>query len=212
MKKKIKLLALVLATMMLVSTTTLADDDTENKPTLETTTGVTATLGEDEDQIQVTYTTTTTEGGSGLVAGQQYLVLMVKSDENDNYTISESSILYIDQTAATASDDGTKVSVSFTVYPSAMLDSVILIAGVGVNGGTGPLKAVIVDVKYVLGDLNEDGVINVGDAMLLLQYVAGLTTLSGSQLQAANVNGAGAVDVGDAMLLLQVVAGLASLG
>jgi len=46
--------------------------------------------------------------------------------------------------------------------------------------------------------------VDVADAVLLLQYLAGNVTLSPKQLRAADVNDDGAVDVSDVVLIMQM--------
>ena len=113
--------------------------------------------------------------------------------------------------AAVAGTNEGEGKITFQVYPSSIESSVILIAGAGVNGETGPLVAAIVEGKYILGDVNGNGKVDVGDAMLLLQYVAGLVDKTQLDLQAADVNHTDSVNVGDAMKLLQFVANLTTL-
>lgn len=59
-----------------------------------------------------------------------------------------------------------------------------------------------------LGDINGDGKITAVDARIILQNVAGLTTLDNKQKEAADVNGDGNISAVDARIILQVVAGL----
>jgi len=63
-------------------------------------------------------------------------------------------------------------------------------------------------IDVVFGDVNEDGVVDVGDAILVLRSIVGLTTLNARQIKAADVNGDGVVDVGDAILILRRIVGL----
>lgn len=60
-----------------------------------------------------------------------------------------------------------------------------------------------VAVKY--GDVNGDGKINTDDALLILQYVVGLSTIDGNGAKAADVNGDGRIDTNDALGILQYV-------
>jgi hypothetical protein len=203
MRPKFRAAALILAaTMALGSTTALAANDDATTITGVNASAIFTTEGS-EDQLTVTYS-------GDLVAGTQYLVLMVTCDNvadltvtdgtlngTPSYSITENSILYIDQTAADATG-----SITFQVYPSSVQDSIILITSTN-----GTVIAAIVDAKYILGDLTGDGIINVADAMVLLQYVAKVqTSLTQTQLKAAELNGVAGVDVGDAMILLQYVA------
>ena len=58
------------------------------------------------------------------------------------------------------------------------------------------------------GDINGDNTVNFQDAQLVLQYEAGLVTLSEEQLEAADVNGDGTINFQDAQLILQYEAGI----
>ena len=206
MKKWIRALALMLSLTMLLSVTALASGENEKATITDNATGATATFDSSNSEIiNVTFSS------ASLTAGQQYLVLMVKGSEGD-YTITDKTILYIDQTAAAADEGGGNPSVSFQVYPSSIQDSVILIAGVGVNGEAGPLVAAIVDAKYILGDVDGDGKITASDAAVILRTVAGVESLTGSQESAGNVDGDTRITASDAAKILRVVAGLDTLG
>ena len=61
-----------------------------------------------------------------------------------------------------------------------------------------------VSQAVLLGDVTLDGKVDVADAVLLLQYLAGNVTLSAKQLRAADVNSDGAVDVSDVVLIMQM--------
>ncbi|MCL2488902.1 MAG: dockerin type I repeat-containing protein, partial [Oscillospiraceae bacterium] len=54
-----------------------------------------------------------------------------------------------------------------------------------------------------IGDVNGNGVIDIGDARMVLQYIVGKITLDKRQLDAANVSGNGQLSVSDARLILQ---------
>ena len=54
------------------------------------------------------------------------------------------------------------------------------------------------------GDANLDGTLNVADAVLVLQYIAGTADLSATQLTAADVNGDGEVNVSDVTIIMQM--------
>ena len=59
----------------------------------------------------------------------------------------------------------------------------------------------------LLGDVNEDGTINIADVNLLYLNVRGRVTMTQSQLDAADVNKDGKVDIGDVNLLYLYVRG-----
>ncbi len=54
------------------------------------------------------------------------------------------------------------------------------------------------------GDINGDGVVDTGDAIMLMQYLAGSRNFSPRQLKAADVNNDGKVNVGDTVLIMQM--------
>ena len=60
----------------------------------------------------------------------------------------------------------------------------------------------------VAGDASGDGLVNAGDAILVLQHSVGLITLTPERKALADVNGDGLVNAGDAILVLQKSVGL----
>ena len=77
-----------------------------------------------------------------------------------------------------------------------------------VEGGFIPGVAAPPAFAGTCGDLNDDGVINVLDAIIDLQIIVGLLTPTEDQLKAGDVVGDGIIDVFDAILLLQHIVGL----
>jgi len=59
-----------------------------------------------------------------------------------------------------------------------------------------------------VGDLNNDGDVDAGDALLILRSSVGLIKLSEAQAYVADVNGDGDIDAGDAVMILRYDAGL----
>lgn len=195
MKKRITSFFLSLALVLSLTGTALAAD-TNSKGTTVTGLGgaqVSFVQGSD-DEIAVTYS-------GGLTAGAEYLVLMLSDSTADpsgayDETIAPTAgnILYIDQKAAEA--DG---SISFRVYPKSLSTGIILIYG----ADAGKLAAAIVKAQFILGDVDGNGKITSGDAMLLLQYLAFTVGESDINVQAADINSVGGITSGDAMQLLQ---------
>ena len=64
--------------------------------------------------------------------------------------------------------------------------------------------------EVALGDVNNDGFIDAGDAVLISRYDAGFITLSDEQLEAGDVNDDGTVDAGDAVVISRFDAGFIS--
>ena len=59
-----------------------------------------------------------------------------------------------------------------------------------------------------LGDVNGDGIVNTGDAVMILRFAAGLVQFDETQTKAADTTGDGNVNTGDAVLILRLAAGL----
>lgn len=157
-----------------------------------------STVGFVEDnngKIQVTVTS------SSIKPEEQYLVVMVKGLE-ENPVITEGNILYIDQKAAGNADgNGT---LSFELYPSSIENSVILISGV-VEGKPGPVVLAVLNVEFILGDVNGNGVVDVDDALMVLQYSVNLR--NDVDERAADVNHSKSITSADASLILQYCIG-----
>ena len=190
MKHKVRKLALVLALALLLNTLALAADANAEIVPVE---DPSITLRFNANNLSMTLTKT------GLTPGGMYLVLVLKGTDT---APTESNILYINQ--ATADEKGT---VTFdNVYPSSLVDSTVYLSGTGLDGLT---KMGFIDLQVMLGDVNGDNIIDVGDAIVLLRYIAGLESEIGAEaLAAADVNGDNIIDVGDAMELLRNIAGL----
>lgn len=188
MKRIFRIVALVLALVLLLSISVFAADPTVT-PKKES---VTAAFNEAKDQITVTV--------SGLTEEKQYAVIMVKGTET-SYTVDETSIRYIDQKAADAEG-----KISFTVYPSKMENGVILVTGEDIAV---PVAA-IVDGMIRLGDVNEDGKINQVDALQVLRHFAKLSKLDDNQAKAGDVNEDGKLNQVDALQILRYFAGIIS--
>ena len=197
MKKFWKIAALVLTVAILMSTVAAAAEISNKKATITVLDGVGASAAFDtsnEDIVKVSVTS------ASLKAGEQYLILMVKSSDGENYTIDKDSILYIDQKAADSSN-----TVAFDVYPSSYADSVILITGVA----DGALKVAIVDGKFIVGDANGDNKINAMDIIRIANYLVGNATVESG---AADANGDGKVNAMDIIRIANYLVGNAALG
>lgn len=137
---------------------------------------------------------------ASIAVGDMYLVTLLAKNTVGEYVPSDGNIQYIDQVTCTEAG-----VIKFDVYPSAVTDGII-----AVYGASGELKVAVVEGSLALGDVTKDGKVNSADAMLLLQYVAGLASFDDTQKRVGNVTG-GVINSADAMLLLQYVAGLATL-
>lgn len=62
--------------------------------------------------------------------------------------------------------------------------------------------------QRIMGDVVEDGVLNTGDATLILKYCSSMIDLTESQLEVGDANLDGKINTADATYILRVVAGL----
>ena len=204
--KKMRMIAMVLALCVLLSIPAMAAGGpvAENdKATVTVVEGAGASVAFNAANPEIIEVTVTS---NLLVPGDQYVILMVKSADGVNYDLDDpANILYINQTEqAGAAASGTSGSVSFSVYPTALTDSIILIAG----AKDGLLKAAIVDGKYLLGDVDDNGTVDISDVTALIRYVVGLVNADDINLDAANVDGSTSVDISDVTKLIRGIVGL----
>lgn len=66
-----------------------------------------------------------------------------------------------------------------------------------------PVKLTIAEADVLLGDVNQDGKINLTDAKLVMQYYNGSKKLNSQQKKGADVNGDGKVNLIDAKLIMK---------
>lgn len=197
MKKRITSLLLALTLALSLAGTALADENSKGT-TVTGVDGATATfVSGSDDKIQVTFTS------SSLQNGEQYIILMVsgKTDANNPTVpeISQSSIRYIDQQEVTA-DNG---AITFTVYPDRLQTSVVLI-----SSASGQKIAAIVNARYVIGDADGSGNVDISDVILTLQYIVQSSdAVSIIDVEAANADGEGIIDISDVILMLQIIVG-----
>jgi hypothetical protein len=196
MKRKCRAAALLLAlTLALGSSTALAANTNETTVEKGDSSHVSsAELNSAKNAVTLQLT--------GLTAGEQYLVVMLRGTKESVTTPTENNILYIDQNAADS--DG---KLKFEVYPKSVQDSVIMIYG----ADSSPFIAAVLNAPFILGDLNNDTYINSSDAVLLNRYLAGLTNLSDTAMLAADVFADGNINSSDAVRLNRYLAGLQDL-
>ena len=133
--------------------------------------------------------------------GTQYVVFALSGEKA---VPTKSNIAYIDQDAAS---NGT---ISFNLYPGSLSSgtyNVYLAAG----GGNGLQKVAAFSYyqAYTLGDVDGDQLININDAMAILNHLVEKDgcILTGSNYLAADINGDSTVNINDAMELLNFLAG-----
>ena len=146
-------------------------------------------------------------------SNSEYLLIVLSDDDR---TPSVDNMAYIDQKTASANE------MDFTIYPKKVESSVKSVtysvymssnsdASAG-NGVTGYDKVASFDyysnaLDATPGDVNDDGNINVQDALLVLQAFVGSVELTETQKIAADVSGDTFVNVADALLILQYFVG-----
>ncbi len=67
-----------------------------------------------------------------------------------------------------------------------------------------PVEISVLGITPQAGDVNLDGKVDVADAILLMQYLAGSKTLTARQLRAADANKDSKVNVGDVTIIMQM--------
>ena len=138
-----------------------------------------------------------------LTKDQQYLLLVLKgnADGSAPSVPTADNITYIDQMAAT------ETGVSFTAYPKELTKGKYYVYLVG--GGTAFAQSQVAsfeyDKKYTLGDVNEDGKINISDVTVVLNHVVENIVLAGNKYMAADVTKDGVVNIRDVTRLLNYV-------
>ena len=139
------------------------------------------------------------------LTGKYSLVLLLKEGADQSEatkgvpTPTENNLQYIDQ-----QNINTEKKATFDLFPKSLERGVY---NVYVSTDRVKLEKVASfeyneKPKYTLGDVNEDGEVNVNDVSLLLLYLVQKEQLSASQLSAADVNGDGEVNVNDVSTLL----------
>lgn len=141
-----------------------------------------------------------------LAENQQYLLLVLKggADGSAPGVPTAENIAYIDQMAAT------ETGVSFTAYPKELTKGTYYVYLVG--GGTAfnaakPDATFQCDQKYILGDADSSGTVDVNDAVKILKCIVGNDTFTDLQRLAADADKNGDVDVNDAVKILKVIVG-----
>lgn len=186
MKRMIR--ALVAAAVLVSSLTVSAFAATDGY-----TTDVSGTVTCDGEKYTATYT--------GAEAGEQYVLLVVEGTP-ESYTVTQGSILYINQTAADA--NGT---VTFSGFiPMNVADSVVLLGGYFADGS--PKVLGTIQAQFIPGEVDDSEGITADDALVTLQIALGIVEPTAAQYQAADVDATGDVTADDALLVLQYALGI----
>ena len=134
------------------------------------------------------------------LTGQYSLVLLLAGD---SAVPTEGNIQYIDQTSVEAG------KVTFTLKPKALTEGTY---NVYISTTDKALKKVAsfqygTKPPYTLGDVDGLNGIDSTDALMVLQHIVGIRTLTGTQLLAADVDGVDGVTSTDALMILQYIVG-----
>lgn len=134
------------------------------------------------------------------LTGEYSLVLLLASDST---VPTEGNIQYIDQTSVEAG------KVTFTLKPKALTEGTY---NIYISTTDKALKKVASfqygeKPPYTLGDVDGLNGIDSTDALMVLQHIVGIRTLTGTQLLAADVDGVDGVTSTDALMILQYIVG-----
>lgn len=136
-------------------------------------------------------------------AGTEYVVFLLNGE--NNAVPANGNIRYIDQKSG-------ETTMEFTVYPDDLTapgDYALHIA-TGSDYIEDVVTFKIPQPPYTLGDVDDSGLVDLPDAVLILKHIAELTDLGGTQFNAADVNKDGVVDLPDAVLVMKYIAELIS--
>jgi len=153
-------------------------------------------------------------GDFNLLVGdtQSFLILGADALETFDWEIVDPVNTNLPSTAATFSGASTgevqvdvvgAVEGAFKVRATSNADATVYTSG----------TVTVTAIPFTLGDVNDSGTIDSGDAILVLRYSVGLTTLTDIQKMAGNVTkkaDINAIDSGDAIKILRYSVGLIS--
>lgn len=134
-------------------------------------------------------------------SGVEYLVFVLEGSASLAPTTE--NIVYIDQQTGTGNE------ITFNLYPSRLVNGktyYIYVTNSSASS-TAPIGNFSYYAAYKLGDVDSNNVINIDDAMAIINHIVGRATLSGNQLLAANADGNGSVNIDDAMTVINYIVG-----
>lgn len=196
---KRRMLALLLAVLTLTMLTAAAfAEDTEVLGVYNVTGPLTVTNGTNDGGFYAG--ADTFELNCTGLTGEYSLVLLLAGD---SAVPTEGNIQYIDQTSVEAG------KVTFTLKPKALTEGTY---NVYISTTDKALKKVASfqygeKPPYTLGDVDGLNGIDSTDALMVLQHIVGIRTLTGTQLLAADVDGVDGVTSTDALMILQYIVG-----
>lgn len=196
---KRRLLALLLAVLTLTMLTAAAfAEDTEVLGVYNVTGPLTVTNGTKDGGFYAGADTFKLNC-TGLT-GEYSLVLLLAGD---SAVPTEGNIQYIDQTSVEAG------KVTFTLKPKALTEGTYNVYISTTDKALDKVASFKYGTKppYTLGDVDGLNGIDSTDALMVLQHIVGIRTLTGTQLLAADVDGVDGVTSTDALMILQYIVG-----
>lgn len=196
---KRRMLALLLAVLTLTMLTAAAfAEDTEVLGVYNVTGPLTVTNGTKDGGFYAG--ADTFELNCTGLTGEYSLVLLLAGD---SAVPTEGNIQYIDQTSV----EGGKVT--FTLKPKALTEGTYNVYISTTDKALDKVASFQYGTKppYTLGDVDGLNGIDSTDALMVLQHIVGIRTLTGTQLLAADVDGVDGVTSTDALMILQYIVG-----
>lgn len=196
---KRRMLALLLAVLTLTMLTAAAfAEDTEVLGVYNVTGPLTVTNGTKDGGFYAG--ADTFELNCTGLTGEYSLVLLLAGD---SAVPTEGNIQYIDQTSVEAG------KVTFTLKPKALTEGTYNVYISTTDKALDKVASFQYGTKppYTLGDVDGLNGIDSTDALMVLQHIVGIRTLTGTQLLAADVDGVDGVTSTDALMILQYIVG-----
>lgn len=196
---KRRLLALLLAVLTLTMLTAAAfAEDTEVLGVYNVTGPLTVTNGMKDGGFYAG--ADTFELNCTGLTGEYSLVLLLAGD---SAVPTEGNIQYIDQTSVESG------KVAFTLKPKALTEGTYNVYISTTDKALEKVASFQYGEKppYTLGDVDGLNGIDSTDALMVLQHIVGIRTLTGTQLLAADVDGVDGVTSTDALMILQYIVG-----
>lgn len=215
MKRTIRLLALILTLTLALSAAAMATEIDYEKGETNATKSVSAvslvegcTVAFEGEKLKVTYT------NSALKEGDMVIVFLLETKDKDGKLVeavktteaaktliapTTENIKYIDQSVAKAT--ASNGSVSFSVYPQNHTSALVRLISANSDGTLTDENVAALKLFYTLGNVDDDAVVTVFDALRVLRHAVGLESVD--NVLAADVDGDGVVTVFDALRILR---------
>lgn len=215
MKRTIRLLALILTLTLALSAAAMATEIDYEKGETNATKSVSAvslvegcTVAFEGEKLKVTYT------NSALKEGDMVIVFLLETKDKDGKLVeavktteaaktliapTTENIKYIDQSVAKAT--ASNGSVTFDIYPQNHTSALVRIISANSDGTLTDENVAALKLFYTLGNVDDDAVVTVFDALRVLRHAVGLESVD--NVLAADVDGDGVVTVFDALRILR---------